>query len=217
MYIRCPNLKFISVKITLVILLMGGLIMEKTRCGWAGSDPLYVSYHDKEWGVPVHDDRLLFEFLCLEGAQAGLSWSTILKRRENYRKAFDNFILKIVVKYNEEKINSLINDSSIIRNKLKINSVIKNAKNFLKIQEECGTFDKYIWDFVNGKPIINEWKTLKEVPVKTEISEKMSKDLKKRGFSFVGPTICYAYMQAVGLVNDHIVGCFRYREIIQNL
>ena len=188
--------------------------MEKKRCGWAGTDTLYVSYHDKEWGVPVHDDRLLFEFLCLEGAQAGLSWSTILKRRENYRKAFDNFIPQIIVEYDDLKIKSLINDPGIIRNKLKINSVIKNAKSFLKVQEEFGSFDKYIWSFVDGKPIINKWKSLKEVPAKTDISEKMSKNLKKRGFSFVGPTICYAYMQAVGLVNDHIIDCFRYKEII---
>lgn len=189
--------------------------MEKKRCGWAGTDPLYVSYHDKEWGVPAHDDRLLFEFLCLEGAQAGLSWSTILKRRENYRIAFDNFIPQIIVEYDELKIKSLINDPGIIRNKLKINSIIKNAKSFLKVQEEFGSFGKYIWGFVGGKPIINHWKSLKEVPAKTEISEKMSKDLKKRGFSFVGPTICYAYMQAVGLVNDHLIDCFRYKEIIQ--
>ncbi len=189
--------------------------MKKNRCEWAGDTPLYISYHDKEWGVPVHDDRTHFEFVILEGAQAGLSWSTILKRREGYREAFKNFIPEIVAQYDEKKLNELLNNPKIIRNKLKIKSAVKNARMFLNIQKEFGSFDNYIWNFVDGKPVINHWKNLNEIPSKTEISEKMSKDLKKRGFTFMGPTICYAHMQAVGLVNDHLIDCFRYKEIIQ--
>jgi len=189
------------------------------RCSWSSSDELYIYYHDKEWGVPVHDDRLLFEFLILEGAQAGLSWLTILKKRENYRKAFDNFNAEKISRYSKIKIEKLMKDSGIIRNRLKIESTIINAKAFLKIQEEFGSFDKYIWSSfggINGKPIINSWKTLKEIPSKTKVSDSMSKDLAKRGFKFAGSTICYAFMQAVGMVNDHTVDCFRYKEIINS-
>lgn len=183
------------------------------RCVWAEKTGyLDKKYHDEEWGVPVHDDRLLFEFLILEGAQAGLSWSTVLKKRENYRKAFDNFNVKKVAKYDEEKIQELLNNKGIIRNKLKIKSAIKNAKAYIKIQEEFETFDKYVWGFINNKPIINKWKKINEIPLNTEISDKISKDLKKRGFNFVGSTIIYAYMQAIGMVNDHEVSCFRYKE-----
>ncbi len=187
---------------------------EKGRCEWCGTDPLYVKYHDEEWGVPVHDDRKLFEFLILEGAQAGLSWITILKKRENYIKAFDNFDPLKVSRYSEKKIEKLLQNPGIVRNKLKINSAVGNAKAFLKIQKEYGSFDKYIWSFVGGKPIINKWKSLKEIPVTTKESDAMSKDLKKRGFKFVGSTICYAFMQAVGMVNDHTKKCFRYRELV---
>jgi DNA-3-methyladenine glycosylase I len=187
----------------------------KTRCKWCGDDPLYIAYHDNEWGIPVHDDRLLFEFLILEGAQAGLSWITILKKRDNFRDAFDNFDYNKVAKYTEEDVKRLLVNSGIIRNQLKIRSATKNAKGFIKIQEEFGSFDKYIWGYVNGKTIQNKWKSMDEMPAKTEIAEKMSKDLKKRGFNFVGPTICYAFMQAVGLVNDHTTDRFRYEEIKQ--
>jgi DNA-3-methyladenine glycosylase I len=187
---------------------------EKGRCEWCGTDPLYVKYHDEEWGVPVHDDRKLFEFLILEGAQAGLSWINILKKRENYIKAFDNFDPLKVSRYSEKKIEKLLQNPGIVRNKLKINSAVGNAKAFLKIQKEYGSFDKYIWSFVGGKPIINKWKSLKEIPVTTKESDAMSKDLKKRGFKFVGSTICYAFMQAVGMVNDHTKKCFRYRELV---
>jgi DNA-3-methyladenine glycosylase I len=187
----------------------------KQRCNWATSDPLYIDYHDKEWGVPVHDDRVLFEFLILEGAQAGLSWITILKKRENYRKAFDNFDPEKIARYSEKKVEKLLNNEGIIRNKLKINAAIQNAKSFLKIQKESGSFDKYIWQFVNYEPRVNKWKTLKNVPAKTLESDLMSKDLKKTGFKFVGSTICYAFMQAVGMVNDHTEDCFRYKELIR--
>ncbi len=179
------------------------------RCGWVDTDPIYINYHDEEWGIPVHDDRLLFEFLILEGAQAGLSWITILKKREIYKKAFDNFDALKIAEYDEKKIAELMNNSGIIRNKLKIKSAVKNAKAFLKVQDEFGSFDKYIWRFIGGKPKINYWENLKEVPAKTHESEEMSKDLKKRGFNFVGPTICYAFMQAVGMVDDHINDCFK--------
>lgn len=179
------------------------------RCEWAYEEP-NLSYHDKEWGRPQHDDQKLFEFLILEGAQAGLSWITILKRREGYRRAFSNFNAKKVAKFNEKKISLLLKDESIIRNKLKINSAINNAKQFLKVQKEFGTFDKYLWSFVDHKPIKNKFKKLADLPPSTIISEKLSQDLKKRGFSFVGPTICYALMQAIGMVNDHTVGCFRF-------
>ncbi len=182
------------------------------RCGWAKNDPA-IEYHDKEWGVPLHDDQKLFEFLILESAQAGLSWDTILAKRENYRKAFDNFDAKKIAEYNDTKFDELMENAGIVRNKLKIKSAIRNANAFLKVVDEFSTFDKYIWSFVDGKPIKNEWKTLSEVPAKTEISDAMSKDLKKRGFNFVGSTICYAFMQATGMVNDHIVSCFRYNEI----
>lgn len=181
------------------------------RCGWVNEDPLYIDYHDHEWGVPVHDDRHLFEMLNLEGAQAGLSWYTILKKRESYREAFDGFDPHIIVNYDDKKLNELLENSGIVRNRLKIASVVQNAKAFLKVQQEFGTFDSYIWGFVGGKPINNHWKDMSQVPATTEISDAMSKDLKKRGFKFVGSTICYAYMQAVGMVNDHNQTCFRYK------
>ncbi|MBO8165814.1 MAG: DNA-3-methyladenine glycosylase I [Thermotogae bacterium] len=189
--------------------------MERTRCPWAGTDPLYVKYHDEEWGVPVHSDRIHFEFLILEGAQAGLSWATILKRREGYRKAFSGFDPGLVADYDNEKIEELLKNSGIIRNKRKILSAINNARAFLEVQKEFGSFDSYIWSFVGGNPIVNQWKSLEEVPAYTELSIALSKDLKKRGFSFVGPTITYAHMQAVGLVNDHLVSCFRHKEVQQ--
>ena len=181
------------------------------RCEWAKEEP-NLSYHDKEWGRPEHNDQKLFEFLILEGAQAGLSWVTILKRREGYRKAFSNFDAKKVAKYNQKQIANLIKDESIIRNRLKITSAVNNAKQFLKVQQEFGTFDKYIWSFVDHKPIKNKFKKLSDLPAFTLISEKLSKDLKKRGFNFVGPTICYALMQAIGMVNDHTSRCFRYQK-----
>lgn len=188
---------------------------EKKRCQWVTDDPEYIRYHDCEWGVPVHDDRHLFESLVLDGAQAGLSWLTILKRRENYRRAFDGFDPNVVARYNPEKIDELLLDKGIIRNRLKVGSAVTNARAFLKVQDEFGRFDGYIWGFVGGHPIVNRWETLKEVPPTSPESHRMSRDLKQRGFSFVGPTICYAFMQAVGMVNDHTVDCFRYREIIQ--
>lgn len=184
----------------------------KHRCAWSGTDPLYNLYHDKEWGIPVHDDRKLFEMLTLEGAQAGLSWITILRKRENYRKAFDNFDAKKIVKYNAKKISSLMKNEGIVRNRLKIESVVSNAKAFLEVQKEFGSFDNYIWQFVGGKPIVNKRKSIKDIPPKTVEAEVMSKELKKRGFRFVGQTICYAFMQACGIVNDHEVKCFRYKQ-----
>lgn len=184
----------------------------KRRCEWATSEPIYESYHDDEWGVPVHDDQHLFEMLSLEGAQAGLSWITILKRRENYRKAFDLFDPNIVRTYDEKKIEELRQDEGIIRNKLKIRSVITNAEAFIKVQEEFGSFNNYLWQFVGGKPILNDWQSHADVPASTEESELLSKDLKKRGFKFVGPVICYAFMQAVGMVNDHTKECYLYQE-----
>ena len=187
---------------------------EKTRCGWCGDDPLYVAYHDEEWGVPVYDDRTLFEFLILEGAQAGLSWSTILKKREGYRAAFDGFDPAIVARYDERKTAELLADPGIVRNRLKVASALSNARAFLEVQEEHDSFSDYIWAFVDGTPIQNEWRTLAEIPAKTPLAETISKDLKKRGFRFVGPTIVYAHMQATGMVNDHQVGCFRYPEIV---
>ena len=183
----------------------------KKRCEWALEEP-NTSYHDKEWGRPQHDDQKLFEFLILEGAQAGLSWTTILKRREGYRKAFSNFDAKKVAKYDQKKIESLLQDDSIIRNRLKVTSAVNNAKQFLKVQQEFDSFDKYIWGFVNHKPLKNKFKKLSEIPTSTTISEKMSKDLRKRGFNFVGPTICYALMQAIGMVNDHTSGCFLHQK-----
>jgi DNA-3-methyladenine glycosylase I len=180
------------------------------RCEWSRGDELLREYHDREWGTPVHDDRKLFEFLLLEGAQAGLSWLTILRRRENYRKAFAGFVVEKVARYTARKKMSLLEDTGIIRNRLKIESVVNNARLFLKIQKECGSFDVYIWQFVQGAPIVNAWRSLREIPAKTKESEAMSRDLQKRGFRFVGATICYAFMQAVGMVNDHTVDCFRY-------
>ncbi len=188
--------------------------MSKKRCEWAGTSDLeYLRYHDEEWGVPVTDDRLLFEFLILEGAQAGLSWSTILKRRQGYINAFEGFNPEKVAAFGKRKINALLKDPGIIRNKLKVESAVRNAKAFLEVQEEFGSFSSYQWSFVDHEPIQNSWKTMKQVPAQTKVSEAFSKDLKKRGFNFVGPTIMYAHMQAVGMVNDHTVDCFRYRQI----
>ena len=185
----------------------------KKRCQWVNSNsPLYLKYHDEEWGVPVHDDKKLFAKLILDGAQAGLSWLTILKKRENYKKAFDNWDYKKIAKYNNQKISELLKNEGIVRNKLKIESVIKNAKSFIDIQKEFGSFDRYIWGFVDGKVIQNRFKKMSDLPAKTELSETISKDLKKRGMNFVGPTIIYAYMQAIGIVNDHTVDCFRNKE-----
>ena len=183
------------------------------RCDWANGSDLLQSYHDHEWGVEVHDDRTLFEFLILEGAQAGLSWSTILRKREAYRKAFDHFDARKVAGYSEKTVARLLANPDIIRNRLKINAAITNAGAFLQVQKEFGSFDRYIWQFVDGKPIRNAWQTMTDVPASTPESIAMSKDLQKRGFKFVGPTICYAFMQAVGMVNDHVVDCFRYREL----
>ncbi|UJF35856.1 DNA-3-methyladenine glycosylase I [Paenibacillus hexagrammi] len=180
------------------------------RCGWVNEDPLYVDYHDHEWGVPVHDDRKLFEMLNLEGAQAGLSWYTILKKRENYLAAFDQFDAERIAEYDEHKLEQLLQDPGIVRNRLKIAAVVTNAKAFLKVQQEFGSFDKYIWNFVGGATIHNHWESLSMVPASTPQSDAMSKDLKKRGFKFVGSTICYAFMQATGMVNDHIKSCFKY-------
>jgi DNA-3-methyladenine glycosylase I len=184
-----------------------------TRCEWAGESPLYMDYHDNEWGVPVHDDRMLFEFLILEGAQAGLSWITVLKKRENYREAFDNFDAAKIARYGDEKVAELLGNEGIIRNRLKIASAIGNAKAFLEVQREYGSFDSYIWSFTGGETIRNSWREMGEIPAETKESAAMSKDLKKRGFNFVGPTICYAFMQATGMVNDHVTECFRYQEL----
>ncbi len=185
----------------------------KARCQWAGPDPIYIKYHDTEWGVPVHDDRRLFEFLILEGAQAGLSWLTILKKRLNYRKLFDNFDPHKVVEYDTRKVSELISNKGIIRNRLKIEAVIQNAGAFLTVQQEFGSFDNYIWQFVGGRTLKNSWETVAEIPAQSEASAAMSSDLKSRGFKFVGPTICYAFMQATGMVNDHTIDCFRYEEV----
>ena len=187
-----------------------------TRCFWASTDdPFYQAYHDQEWGVPVHDDQTLFEFLILEGAQAGLSWYTILRKRTNYRQAFDGFDPHKIAQYNDQKVAELLADPGIIRNRLKINAAISNARAFLKIQQAFGSFDAYMWQFVGGKPIVNTWTFGHEIPAETEVSRKMSKELVQRGFHFVGPTICYAHMQAVGMVNDHTTDCFRYHQIIE--
>ncbi|MBY9005651.1 MAG: DNA-3-methyladenine glycosylase I [Candidatus Lokiarchaeota archaeon] len=186
--------------------------MKKKRC-WGTENILMTKYHDEEWGDPVHDDTKLFEFLILEGIQAGLSWQTILNRRENYRIAFDHFDYKKIALYDEIKLDLLLNDRGIIRNKLKIKAAITNAKAFIQIQDEYGSFDEYVWSFIDNKPIINEYKDFKDVPSKTELSEDISKDLKRRGFKFVGPTIIYAFMQAIGMVNDHLIQCYRYQEI----
>jgi DNA-3-methyladenine glycosylase I len=183
------------------------------RCPWCGTDPEYINYHDHEWGVPVHDDRLLFEFLTLEGAQAGLSWLTILKKRSGYRQAFANFDIKRVSAYTTTDIERLMTNPAIVRNRLKITSAIKNARGILKIQAEHGSFSAFIWGYVNNTPSHNSWNDMEQIPSQTDISRAMSRDLKKLGFNFVGPTICYAFMQAIGMVNDHIVQCFRYQEI----
>ena len=188
-------------------------LTNKRRCAWAGTDPLYVAYHDEEWGVPVHDDRRLFEFLVLEGAQAGLSWSTVLRKRDGYRRAFDRFDPRKVARYDRRKIAALLADAGIVRNRAKIESAIKNAKAFLEVQEEFGSFDAYQWRFVGGRPLQSRRRALGEIPAHTAGSDAMSKDLKKRGFTFVGSTIIYAHMQAVGMVNDHVVDCFRHREV----
>ena len=185
--------------------------MSIRRCPWAGNDPLMRAYHDEQWGVPVHDERMLFEMLSLEGAQAGLSWNTILQRRAAYVELFDNFEPEIVARYNEAKIEALLTDARIIRNRAKVRSVVSNARAFLRVQAECGSFDRYLWAFVDGEPRLNRFRCMEDVPAETEESRAMARDLKRRGFRFVGPTICYALMQSCGLVNDHVAGCFRYR------
>lgn len=181
------------------------------RCTWPTND-LAIRYHDEEWGVPLHDDKRLFEFLILEGAQAGLSWDTILRKRENYREAFDGFDVNKVARYTDNKIEKLLQNDGIIRNRLKVASAVSNAKAFLKVQKEFGTFDKFIWSFVDGKPVVNKWKESSQIPATSDVSDAISKDLKKRGFNFVGSTIMYAHMQATGMVNDHLTSCFRYKE-----
>jgi len=190
--------------------------MKNNRCPWVSDDPIYIEYHDNEWGVPVRDDRKLFEFLILEGAQAGLSWLTVLKKRENYRKAFNQFDPMKISKYDRTKIKKLLNDAGIIRNRLKIEATIQNAKAFLELRKEYGSFSTYSWGFVSNKPIINQRKTLKDIPARTPESDAFSKDLKKRGFKFVGSTIIYAHMQATGMVNDHTTDCFRYRPLCRS-
>jgi DNA-3-methyladenine glycosylase I len=185
------------------------------RCPWP-TDDLYIGYHDTEWGVPLHDDHALFEFLVLEGAQAGLSWHTVLKKREHYRAVFHRFDPEKVARYNAAKIAELMNDAGIIRNRLKIHSAVHNAKAFLQVQEEFGSFDAYIWRFVDGRPVINHWRTIKSVPARTADSDTLSKDLRQRGFTFVGSTICYAHMQATGMVNDHLVSCFRHKQVSES-
>ena len=187
--------------------------MIQQRCEWGNSSPLYIEYHDSEWGVPVHDERKLFEFLILEGAQAGLSWSTILNKRQAYLQAFDNFDPTKVASYDDAKVQALLANPGIVRNRLKIQAAIQNARSFLAVQDQYGSFDTYIWQFVDGKPVQNSWKSLQEIPATTKESDAMSKELKKRGFTFVGSTICYAFMQAVGMVNDHTVDCFRWQEV----
>jgi DNA-3-methyladenine glycosylase I len=184
-----------------------------TRCAWAGTDPQMVAYHDTEWGVPVHEDAVHFEFLVLEGAQAGLSWSTILKRREGYRKAFAGFDAAKVARFTPARVEKLLGDPSIIRNRAKVESAVRNARAFLEVREEFGSFDAYIWGFVGGRPIVNKWRRIGQLPPTSPESEALSKDLRQRGFAFVGPTVCYAHLQAAGLVNDHLVGCFRYAEL----
>ena len=183
------------------------------RCEWANKNEFEQSYHDKEWGVAIHDDRSLFEFLILEGAQAGLSWSTILRKRDGYRRAFDNFDARKISKYSKADVSRLLANPEIIRNRLKINATVTNARSFLQVQKEFGSFDRYIWQFVHGKPIQNSWRKMTDIPSTSPESEAMSKDLQKRGFKFIGTTICYAFMQAVGMVNDHVVNCFRYKEL----
>jgi DNA-3-methyladenine glycosylase I len=187
---------------------------ELVRCGWARNEPA-IKYHDEEWGVPQHDDRVLFEFLILEGAQAGLSWDTILRKRNNYRAAFDRFNPTKIARFDRRRVQHLLKNDGIIRNRLKIEGAVQNANAFLAVKSEFGTFDRYIWQFVGGKPLVNDWKELKQVPAFTQESDAMSKDLKRRGFTFVGSTICYALMQAVGMVNDHLVSCFRYKQLVK--
>ena len=183
------------------------------RCSWAGNDPLYIAYHDQEWGAPLHDDRRLFEMLILEGAQAGLSWITILRKRENYRAVFDGFDPHKIARYDARKVRALLEDPGIVRNRLKVAAAVQNANMLLTLLEQEGSLDNYLWRFVDGKPIINGWRDIREVPPRTPLSDALSKDLSRRGFKFVGPTICYAFMQAVGMVNDHITDCFRHREL----
>jgi DNA-3-methyladenine glycosylase I len=185
----------------------------RERCGWAGTDPLYVRYHDEEWGVPLHDDRALFELLTLEGAQAGLAWITILRKREGYRSAFASFDARRIARFGRRRIASVLSDPGIVRNRAKVEGVVKNARALPALVEEAGSLDRYLWSFVGGKPIQNRWSSMKEVPAETDESRALSRDLKRRGFTFVGPTICYAFMQAAGLVNDHLVGCFRHRAL----
>ena len=187
--------------------------MEKSRCGWAGKEEIYIKYHDEEWGVPVKDDARQFEFLILETFQAGLSWITILKKRENFRKAFDDFDYKKIAQYNEAKIQSLLEDEGIIRNRLKVQSAVTNAQAFMQVQKEFGSFTDYIWGFVNHQPVNEKRKTLKDIPATTELSDRVSKDLKKRGFKFVGSTVVYAHLQATGIINDHLTDCFRHKEV----
>ena len=183
------------------------------RCTWCGDDPVYVRYHDKEWGVPVYTERKLFEMLNLEGAQAGLSWITILKKRPHYRKVFDRFDPEIIARYNRKKIQQLLNDPGIVRNRLKVEGAVKNAQAYLRLRETEGKLSEFLWQFVDGEPVINQWRSMKQIPAKTVVSDVMSKELKKRGFTFVGSTICYAFMQSVGMVNDHVTDCFRYKEL----
>jgi DNA-3-methyladenine glycosylase I len=190
------------------------MIISNNRCPWPGDDPIYVAYHDKEWGVPVHNDKKMFEFLLLEGFQAGLSWRTILMKRQNFRKAFDNFNFNKIALYDKRKIKSLMEDAGIIRNKLKIESAVRNARAFIEVRKEFGTFNKYIWGFVNNKPVVNTFRNIRELPARTELSDLISIELKKRGFNFVGSTIIYAHMQATGMVNDHLTSCFRYTELM---
>jgi DNA-3-methyladenine glycosylase I len=187
--------------------------MELQRCEWAGADPVYIKYHDKEWGVPVYNDRKLFEMLILEGAQAGLSWITILKKRPTYRKAFAGFDPQAIARFDKRKINSLLKDPGIVRNRLKVEATVQNARAFLELKEQQGKFSNFLWQFVDGEPIVNHWRRLKQIPAKTPVSDAMSKALKQQGFKFVGSTICYAFMQAVGMVNDHTTNCFRHAEI----
>jgi DNA-3-methyladenine glycosylase I len=191
----------------------GGSVASRYRCAWVGSDPLYVAYHDEEWGVPVHDDQRLFEMLVLEGAQAGLSWLTILKKRGGYRRAFDGFDPEKVARYGERKVEELLADPGIVRNRRKVEATVRNARSFLAVREEFGTFDRYLWGFVGGEPTRNRWRTSEEVPAETEASGILSRDLKRRGFGFVGPTVVYAFMQAVGMVNDHTTDCFRHAQL----
>ena len=183
------------------------------RCSWAGTDPVYIDYHDREWGVPMHDERTLFEMLVLDGAQAGLSWITILKKRDNYRAAFDNFDAGKMARYSERKVQALLKNPGIVRNRLKVGAAIQNARMLLILQKQEGSLDEYLWRYVDGKPIVNAWRSSKEIPARTPLSDAISKDLSRRGFKFVGPTICYAFMQAMGMVNDHTIDCFRYREL----